>query len=61
MGEFSRGGSGPLFSEGRRWEEEAREEHMLEEAERVHEAHLAEPRKRRWRLWPFGRRRGRSA
>gem|GEM_PF-4434390 len=56
MGEFSRGGSGPLFSEGRRWEEEEREQQKLEEAEREHDARLAESGRRRW-VWPFRRRR----
>jgi hypothetical protein len=56
MGEFSRGGSGPLFSEGRRWEEEEREDAMREQAERDHEARLAKPPKRRRWFWRFGHR-----
>lgn len=54
MGEFSRGGSGPLFSEGRRWEEEEREDARREQAERDGEAHLAKPPKRRRWFWRFG-------
>ncbi|HEU4356436.1 MAG TPA: hypothetical protein VFT27_12680 [Actinomycetota bacterium] len=58
MGEFSRGGPGPLPNEGLTWVQREHQKEMLEEAEHVHEAKEATASKRR-RWWPFGRRRDR--
>ena len=58
MGEFSRGGPGPLPNEGLSWVAKEHQKEMHEEAEQAHEAkEAARARRRRW--WPFGRRKDR--
>jgi len=56
MGEFPKGGVGPLPSEGRTWLEAAHQKDLREEHE--HDAEVKEAlaaKHRRW--WPFGKRR----
>jgi len=58
MGEFGRGGPGPLPNEPMTWIHKQRQRESRDEAELEHEvkaAHGVERHRRRW--WPFGRRR----